>query len=46
MNGLEVDHRLGHKLASEMATEGFVVPELNLNMANAAQTEGWGGKGN
>jgi hypothetical protein len=44
MNGLEVNHRLGGKLAAKMAAEGFVAPELNPNTANAAQAEGGGGK--
>jgi hypothetical protein len=40
MNGLEVNRKLGHKIAAKMADDGFVAPELNANAANAAQAEG------
>jgi hypothetical protein len=46
MNGLEVNHKLGCKIAARIAVDGFVAPELKPNAANVAQAEGVGGKGN
>jgi hypothetical protein len=39
-NGLEVDPWVDQELLTKMAKEGFVVPELDPNAANAAQAEG------
>jgi hypothetical protein len=44
-NGVEVNHKLGRKIAAEMTADVFVAPELNPNAANAAQAEGAGGNG-
>jgi hypothetical protein len=38
-----MEHWVDQELVAKMAVEGFVVPELNPNAANAAQAEG--GKG-
>jgi hypothetical protein len=46
LNGLQMDHQLDQELVTEMATEGFVAPELDPNAVNAAQAEGGEGKGN
>ncbi len=45
-NGLQVDHWVDQELVTEMAVEGFVVPELDPNAANVAQAEGGEGRGN
>ncbi len=39
-NGLEVNHKLGRKIAAKMGVDGFVTPELNPNAANEAQAGG------
>ncbi len=46
MNGLEVNHKLGCKIAVKMVVDGFVAPELNPNATNAAHAAGGGGNGN
>ena len=38
-NGLEVNHQMVEELLTEMAAEGFVVPEEDPNAADAAQAE-------
>ncbi len=43
-NGLEVDPRADQEILSKIAAGGFMVPEFDLNAANAAQAEG--GEGN
>ncbi len=45
-NGLEVDPRVDQELLSNIATGGFVAPELDPNAASAAQAEGGEGNGN
>jgi hypothetical protein len=45
-NGLEVNHKLGRKIAAEMAVDGFMAPELIPNAANVAQAKGAGRNGN
>ncbi len=42
--GLEVDSWVDQELLSEIAVEGFVVPELDPNAVNAAKAED--GEGN
>jgi hypothetical protein len=46
LNGLEVNYKLGSKIAAKMAFDGFVAPMLNPNAANVAQVEGAGRNGN
>ncbi len=46
MDGLEVNYKLGSKIAAEMAVDGFVAPVLNPNAANVAQVKGTGGNCN
>jgi hypothetical protein len=46
LNGLQVDHQLDKELVTKMTAEGFVVPELSPDAANAAQAESEEGKGN
>jgi hypothetical protein len=46
LNGLEVNYKLGCKIAAEMVIDGFVASELKPNTANVAQAEGAGGNGN
>jgi hypothetical protein len=46
LNDLQVDHWVDQELVTKMAAEGFVVPELDPNAANAAQAEGGEGWGN
>ncbi len=43
LNGLEVNYKLGSKVAAEITVDGFATPVLNPNAANVTQVEGAGG---
>jgi hypothetical protein len=40
LNGLEVNYKLGRKVAAKMTVDGFAAPVRNPNAANVTQAKG------